>query len=71
MKYGIIPAPGYTDNVARIASVHRTLKLAQRARGNVKGLAIIECDDGAHKGQKVFMDWFAGHRFCTDGVLRP
>lgn len=55
MKYAIIPAPGYTGNVARIVSVHSTLSLAQRRKGSVKGWAILECEDDAQKGQKVYV----------------
>jgi hypothetical protein len=52
-RYAVIPAPGYTGNVAKVLSAHATLAAAKRNAG--KGYAVIS-GNNLWKGKPIYMD---------------
>jgi hypothetical protein len=64
-RYYILDAPGtFGGNVAYIRSVHRTLRLARKAKGKSNRYCIIECHDDAapKKGRKIYGDMYPHKR---------
>lgn len=54
MPYLIVPADGYSGNVTRVISSHKTLEAARRKKGNYAKWQIVE--GYGHKGQTFYMD---------------